>query len=150
MTSSSSTGVLARVPELIRGAPREQGGTLWRLVAGARQLDAHVLRLGPGAEVASHVEPDLDVLLYVTEGDGWLVADGTRRELTPGTVVWIARGTPRGIGADPTGLTYLTVHRRRPGRAARPAATRGPCAGCGRPPRDPGARFCCDCGTRLG
>ncbi|MEV3872544.1 hypothetical protein [Streptomyces sp. NPDC049906] len=156
--SSSSTGVLARVPELVRGAPRGHGGALWRLAARARQLDANVIRLRPGATVAAHVEPDLDVLVYVTGGGGWLVVDGVRQEALPGAVVWLPRGTAREIGADGDGLTYLTVHRRRPGLTIRrgPVATGAgaqeapePCGECGQPTREPGARFCARCGTAL-
>lgn len=65
-------------------------GALWRLAEPGRQLDANVVRLPPGHGVDTHREPDLDVLLLVLAGHGTLTA-------------------------GPEGLTYLTVHRRRPG-----------------------------------
>lgn len=65
-------------------------GALWRLAEPGRQLDANVVRIPPGQEVGTHREPDLDVLLLVLAGHGTLTA-------------------------GPEGLTYLTVHRRRPG-----------------------------------
>lgn len=68
MAPSSRPGVLARLAELTSGVPAGQGGALWRLAEEGRQLDANVVRLPPHGRVAEHVEPDLDVLLYVTAG----------------------------------------------------------------------------------
>ncbi|MFJ6571181.1 cupin domain-containing protein [Streptomyces sp. NPDC091292] len=125
MTSSSTTGVLARVPELLRGVQPEQAGAVWRLSAQARQLDAHVVRLGPGAPLVAHVEPDLDVLLYVTGGSGWLTTGGSRQDLVPGSVAWLTHGTARTLVAGDEGLSYLTVHKRRPGLAMRSSTAPG-------------------------
>ena len=49
--------------------------------------------------------------------------DPERLSLTEGVVCWLPHGSARAIEAGPAGLTYLTVHRRRPGLriAARPA-----------------------------
>ncbi|MFF2848261.1 hypothetical protein ACFVT5_18355 [Streptomyces sp. NPDC058001] len=171
MMSSSSTGVLARVPELLRGVPPEQAGAVWRLSAEARQLDAHVVRLGPDAPPVAHVEPDLDVLLYVTGGSGWLTTGGSRQDLVPGSVAWLTHGMARTLVAGGEGLSYLTVHKRRPGLAVRSSAApdkggadrdgtegngargRGArsvvCADCGHFPREWDARFCARCGARV-
>ncbi|MER0245930.1 hypothetical protein AAHZ94_28930 [Streptomyces sp. HSW2009] len=48
---------------------------MWRLSPDQRQLDANVIRLPAGAEVAAHLEARLDVLLYVIDGGGRLFND---------------------------------------------------------------------------
>ncbi|WP_309235277.1 hypothetical protein [Streptomyces sp. TRM64462] len=168
MAASPAPGVLARMPDLVRAMPAERGGVLWKLTPEARQLDANVVRLAPGAQVASHVEPDLDVLLYVVNGRGTLVTeeDEEPQPLEGGCVVWLPHGARRGLEAGPHGLDYLTVHRRRPGMTIRHAPGAGGaseraggepaclldrvCPECGRlAPEAPDVRFCGRCGTRL-
>jgi quercetin dioxygenase-like cupin family protein len=90
-------------------------GALWRLAEPGRQLDANVVRVAPGAGVGAHTEPDLDVLLLVLAGDGALTTGRDRRSLAAGALVWLPHGAARGLVAGEDGLTYLTVHRRRPG-----------------------------------
>jgi hypothetical protein len=118
------------------------------------------VRLAAGAGVAEHVEPDLDVLLYVADGAGRLVADGRPQELAPGALLWLPRGTRRSLTAGPDGLAYMSVHRRRPGmtiRSARPEPAGGEpacllnrlCPECDRPATESDARFCTRCGTEL-
>ncbi|MFF4760179.1 cupin domain-containing protein [Streptomyces sp. NPDC001292] len=103
-------------------APPVPGGVLWKLAESGRQLDANVVRLAPGAGVAPHREPDLDVLLFVVAGSGVLGAGtgGEPRQLTEGAAVWLPHGSTRSLTAGPDGLAYLTVHRRRPGMRIRP------------------------------
>ncbi len=80
-----------------------------------------MVRLPPAGRVEAHTEPDLDVLLLVLGGDGTLTdAAGERRPLGEGGLLWLPHGCERGIDAGPRGLTYLTVHRRRPGMRIRP------------------------------
>ncbi|WP_353946760.1 cupin domain-containing protein [Streptomyces sp. HUAS MG91] len=137
-------------------------GALWRLDGAARQLDANVLRLRPGTRGTPHVEPDLDVLLYIAEGGGTLWRAGAEEELVPGTVLFVPRGEERAVGAGDDGLVYLTAHRRRPGmtirRAAAPVTAQGGeapcllprvCADCGRATDESDARYCARCGKRL-
>ncbi|NEA51276.1 hypothetical protein G3I35_34630 [Streptomyces sp. SID10815] len=102
--------------------PPLPGGVLWKLAETGRQLDANLVRLAPGGRVAPHAEPDLDVLLFVVGGDGVLgagTADEPRR-LTEGAAVWLPHGSTRSVAAGADGLSYLTVHRRRPGMRIRP------------------------------
>ncbi|OAH12273.1 cupin domain-containing protein [Streptomyces jeddahensis] len=122
MAPPSEPGVLARMADLLGETPAEQGGAVWRLAGPGRQLDANVVRLAPGADVGAHAEPDLDVLLYVTDGGGRLDIDGGRHTLGPGSLTWLPRGTSRSLSAGPDGMVYLTVHRRRPGLRIRSAA----------------------------
>ncbi|MEU5028073.1 cupin domain-containing protein [Streptomyces milbemycinicus] len=157
------SGVLGRVSELMREVTADRGGALWRLAAEGRQLDSNVIRLPAEARVDFHVEPDLDVLLYVADGSGWLDVADTRQELEPGCVAWLPHGARRALSAGADGLVYLTVHRRRPGLAIRGAvrevaAPEGGepacllhrvCAECGRLAQERDARYCARCGTLL-
>lgn len=161
MASPSRPGVLARLSELTGGVPAEQGGALWRLAVERRQLDANIVRLPAGSQVAEHVEPDLDVLLYVTEGDGRIEVDGVQQDVAVGSVVWLPRGTRRALDAGPDGLVQLSVHRRRPGLAIQGAGSRSDeggeaaclldrvCPECGRLATESDARFCARCGEEL-
>ncbi|MES4906557.1 MULTISPECIES: AraC family ligand binding domain-containing protein [unclassified Streptomyces] len=162
----SVAGVQGRVSDLMREVTADRGGALWRLAAEGRQLDSNVIRLPADGRVDFHVEQDLDVLLYVTGGSGWLEVADARQELEPGCVTWLPHGTRRALSAGADGLVYLTVHRRRPGLtirsaarpAARPAAPEGGepacllnrvCTECGRLAQESDARYCARCGTRL-
>ncbi|QDY79589.1 hypothetical protein [Streptomyces qinzhouensis] len=116
-----TAGVLARPADIGTGSG-DRGGAVWRLAESGRQLDANIVRIRPGARVATHVEPDLDVLLCVVGGDGELTTDGGPQPLEPGCVAWLPHGSRRAVTAGPAGLVYLTAHRRRPGLTIR----RGP------------------------
>ncbi|MFI0897487.1 cupin domain-containing protein [Streptomyces sp. NPDC020983] len=96
-------------------AAGDPGGVLWKLSEPGRQLDANVVRLGPGARVAPHVEPDLDVLVLVLGGSGELAGGEAPQALGEGSLAWLPHGSHRSLSAGSEGLTYLTVHRRRPG-----------------------------------
>ncbi|MFI7063754.1 hypothetical protein ACIBL3_22400 [Kribbella sp. NPDC050124] len=63
----------------------------------------------------THIEPDLDVVLVVVAGDGSLGTPEGRQEVASGNLVWLPHGAVRALTAGATGLSYLTVHRRRPG-----------------------------------
>ncbi|MFC9112074.1 MULTISPECIES: AraC family ligand binding domain-containing protein [Streptomyces] len=106
------TAALAAVDDAAAGA-------LWRLAESGRQLDANVVRLPPGHRVDTHREPDLDVLLLVLSGHGTLTAPDGEHPLPAGTLTWLPHGSTRSLAAGDDGLTYLTVHRRRPGMTIR-------------------------------
>ncbi|MEU5837508.1 hypothetical protein ABZ820_28070 [Streptomyces diacarni] len=156
-----ASGVLAQLTELLPQLPADGGGALWRLDRTGRQLDANLVRLAPGAEVGAFVEPDLDVLLYVTDGSGRLETDSGTETLRAGSVVWLSHGSRRALSAGERGLMYLSVHRRRPGPAiGRPGGGAGEageaacllnrvCDGCGRLATERDARFCYRCGEPL-
>jgi quercetin dioxygenase-like cupin family protein len=91
------------------------GGARWRLGEPGRQLDANVIHLPAGRHVGTHREPDLDVLLVVVAGSGTLGTPRGRQAVAEGNVVWLPHGSTRDITAGEDGLSYLTVHRRRPG-----------------------------------
>nr|WP_225845883.1 hypothetical protein [Streptomyces sp. HPF1205] len=106
-----------RAPAGLDPAP---AGALWKLAEPGRQLDANLVHLPAGERVGAHAEPDLDVLLLVVAGGGAVeTPEGTER-LADGALFWLPRGSTRAIAAGPEGLSYLTVHRRRPGMQIRP------------------------------
>lgn len=53
-------------------------------------------------------------LLLVIAGDGTLGTPEGSEPLAQGRLVWLPRGSTRSITAHSEGLSYLTVHRRRP------------------------------------
>jgi quercetin dioxygenase-like cupin family protein len=100
-------------------------GALWRLAEPGRQLDANLIHLPAGQCVDTHTEPDLDVPLVVLAGQGTIgTAHGPQR-LVEGALIWLPRGSTRRFAADANrgddraGLSYLTVHQRRPGMQIR-------------------------------
>ncbi|GAA2823639.1 cupin domain-containing protein [Kribbella solani] len=93
-----------------RGEDAPESGAWWTLAESGRQLDANLVHLPPGRHVGEHVEPDLDVLLVVVEGSGTI-----GEPVSTGSLVWLPHGSRRELTAGPDGLSYLTVHRRRPG-----------------------------------
>ncbi|WSV72709.1 hypothetical protein OG623_34450 [Streptomyces sp. NBC_01012] len=101
------------------GTP-EQVGVLWKLAESGRQLDANLVRLPAGEHIGTHAEPDLDVLVLVVTGAGTMHTPEEQLSLVAGALVWLPHGSTRSITAGPDGLTYVTVHRRRPGMQIRP------------------------------
>ena len=61
-------------------------GAAWSLPHGG-DLDANLVRLGPGDGIASHDNYEVDVLVHVLDGSGEVVLDGTSRSLAAGATV---------------------------------------------------------------
>lgn len=99
--------------DIIAAAESDGRGAVWTLDPSDRDLDANLIALPAGDAITPHRGPALDVLVHVVAGSGRLETDGGPVDLRPGTVAWLPRGTVRGFTAGPTGLRYLTVHRRR-------------------------------------
>jgi len=95
------------------GAP--SAGARWKLAEPGRQLDANLVHLPAGGRVDTHAEPDLDVLFLVVAGHGRMDTDDSPIELADGALCWLPHGSTRRITAGADGLSYVTVHRRRPG-----------------------------------
>ncbi|WP_121703144.1 hypothetical protein [Streptomyces sp. E5N298] len=95
-------------------------GALWKLAEPGRQLDANVVRLPAGGRVDAHTEPELDVLLLVLDGAARLDSADGGQPLRTGVLTWLPHGSSRAVEAGPDGVTYLTVHRRRPGLRIQP------------------------------
>ncbi|OEV04221.1 hypothetical protein [Streptomyces oceani] len=100
-------------------------GVLWKLAEPGRQLDSNLVHLPAGQVVDTHAEPDLDVLLLVVAGRGTLRTPESELVLTEGLLTWLPRGSSRGLTAGDAGLSYLTVHQRRPGMRIRRRHTEG-------------------------
>lgn len=90
-------------------------GAVWKLPSSRRDLDANIIHLQAGSKIDSHVGPDLDVLVHVLQGNGELITEIETLILQPESLLWLPRRSRREIVAGPQGLTYLTVHPRRPG-----------------------------------
>jgi len=95
-------------------------GALWKLAESGRQLDANLIHLPAGHRVDTHTEPDLDVLLLVLAGDGTLTTPPDSQHMSEGALLWLPHGSTRSLTAGEDGMSYLTVHRRRPGMQIRP------------------------------
>jgi quercetin dioxygenase-like cupin family protein len=100
-------------------------GALWKLSESGRQLDANLIHLPPSRRVDTHTEPDLDVLLLVVAGSGTVDSTDGPHTLAAGSLLWLPHGCRRSVTADAAGLSYLTVHQRRPGMQIRRRAARG-------------------------
>jgi quercetin dioxygenase-like cupin family protein len=95
-------------------ATPDAGGAIWKLAEQERQLDANVVRLRPGHPVAAHDGPNLDVIMLVLAGSGAVSTEAGELVLGAGSMLWLPRRSRRAITPGPDGLTYLTVHPRRP------------------------------------
>jgi quercetin dioxygenase-like cupin family protein len=114
--TSDHTPPIARALCDVRAlVPNEAGGVRWKLAEPGRQLDANVVHLPPDGRVDTHAEPDLDVLLLVVAGQGTLTSGDGTESLVEGALCWLPRGSVRRLDAGPEGLSYVTVHVRRPG-----------------------------------
>ena len=114
----ASPRVLCDIRALSTSIP-PPAGAVWKLAERGRQLDANLIHLPPRQHVDTHTEPDLDVLLLVLAGDGTLGATDGTLHLTGGILAWLPRGSTRSLTAGKDGLSYLTVHQRRPGMQIR-------------------------------
>lgn len=115
MSSTPAPGVITDTARLVRDAADGDRGALWRLAEPERQLDSNVIRLAPDAEVAGHVEPDLDVLVCVVGGSGQLETAGGARSWRPAR--WSGCRTARGARSPPDRTGSVTS----PCTAAAPA-----------------------------
>lgn len=103
-----------------RDSELDAAGAVWKLDTTVRQLDANVIRLRPAGRIESHHGPDLDVLLFVVAGSGELVTILDAVPLRAGHIVWLPRRSERSLVAGPDGLSYVTVHPRRPALSLEP------------------------------
>jgi len=104
--------------------PMSRGGSAWQLDPATRGLDANIIDLPPGDEIAAHAGPDLDVLIHVLTGSGVLETDGGEIALDAGALVWLPPRSRRRFVAGPGGIRYFSVHQRKPGLSIGRAPTR--------------------------
>lgn len=114
MTEQPVVRILADVRELVEDSPVPSGAR-WTLAEPGRQLDANLIHLPAGHQVDTHTEPDLDVVLVAVAGDGSIGTPDGAQAIAGGNIAWLPHGSTRSVTAGADGLSYLTVHRRRPG-----------------------------------
>ena len=112
MTDPESASASAVALDEIIAAQLAGDGVHWSLDAEA-DLNVNLAHLGPGSRVAAHTNDECDVAVIVLAGSGRLRLDRSDHELAPHVLALAPRGIERSITAEPDGLTYLTVHRRR-------------------------------------
>ena len=96
----------------LASVPTGSGGAIWSLPHGG-DLDANLVRLDPGQAIGAHVNDDVDVLLVVHSGTGDLEVEGQTGQLGVDHLALIPKGSQRSIVAGPSGIAYLSIHRRR-------------------------------------
>ena len=98
-------------------------GAAWKLDVRERDLDSNVIRLAPEDGIEAHEGPDVDVIIHVIAGTGRLDTELGPVGLSAGALVWLPRRARRGFTAGPEGLSYLTVHQRKPSLTLIPSHT---------------------------
>lgn len=83
--------------------------------AESEQLNVTVLSWERGRGLEAQVNQDLDVVFIVLEGEGEAIVEDDKIALRPGVVLPIAKGLRRAVTSTSERLTYVSVHRRRPG-----------------------------------
>jgi mannose-6-phosphate isomerase-like protein (cupin superfamily) len=93
--------------------PHQNSGPQWG--AESDDLDATVLSWEHGRGVAWSVNNELDVAMVVLEGEGEARIGGEVVHLKPGVTILIPKGAHRSVITTSQRLTYVSIHRRRPG-----------------------------------
>ena len=106
--------VLGNAFEIASRPDSGRGGALWALDPDPRHLDSNVIRIPAGDRIEPHDGPDLDVLWLILAGAGVVESGPETIEVSAGDLIWLPRRSPRSVVAGPGGLTYLTVHGRKP------------------------------------
>jgi quercetin dioxygenase-like cupin family protein len=86
-------------------------GPLWGLQS--EDLNATLLAWPPGHGVAEHTNDELEVIVVAIEGSALVTVGDREHQLAEGQLLLIPRGRSRAIVAGPSGVRYLSVHRRR-------------------------------------
>lgn len=102
-------------------------GVQWSLV-GDRELEVNVVHIPADEGIAEHLST-VDVVVVGTAGEGRVSIDAVPCELRTGLLVFVPSGTTRSFRAGATGLTYLTIHRRRDEGLAMGPTRAGPLPG---------------------
>jgi mannose-6-phosphate isomerase-like protein (cupin superfamily) len=91
----------------------QQSGPQWG--AESDDLNATVLSWEEGRGVAWSVNNELDVVMVVLDGEGEARIEDEVVQLKAGVALLIPKGAQRSVIASSQWLTYMNVHRRRPG-----------------------------------
>jgi quercetin dioxygenase-like cupin family protein len=99
--------------ELVQSA--EGDGVHWTLETSS-DLNVNLVHLDAAHVVGEHTNDEVDVVIVVLGGRGWLTVDGHVTELTTHVVANVPRMSRRSVrAADEESLDYLSIHRRRSG-----------------------------------
>ncbi len=98
--------------EEVAASAGDRAGVVWTLEAG-EDLNANLVRFGPGRGVGEHINDEVDVLVLGVSGSGIVIVDDEEHALESGRLVFVPRGSRRCIRSASDGFAYLTVHRRR-------------------------------------
>ena len=79
------------------------------------ELNLTLLSWPAGEGPTEHVNDERDVVVVVIDGEGTALLDGVQHDLRRGHAVIVPIGVNRAITAGPSGLRYLSIHRRRGG-----------------------------------
>lgn len=74
---------------------------------GEREIGVDEIRIEPGCAFPLHTHPGAHIL-YVTQGQGYLHAEGRNRVIRAGDSVFVAAEFPHGV-SNPTGSTGVLV-----------------------------------------
>mgnify|MGYP003335621286 CR=1 FL=1 len=69
---------------------------------------ADMLRFNADQKTSLHTHPG-NHILFVVEGDGWLVFDDDRHDLTKGTCYFVPGSTPHQVIAGSNGMFLLSI-----------------------------------------
>jgi quercetin dioxygenase-like cupin family protein len=86
-------------------------GPLWG--AETQDLNATLLAWPAGGGPGDHVNDECDVLLLVLAGSATVFLDAMPHTMQAGDAMVLERGKRRSVSAGPSGVRYVTVHRRR-------------------------------------
>jgi uncharacterized protein (DUF2249 family) len=115
LASTPAPQILCDAHSLLAGPLHgDPAGAIWQLPVSERQLDANIIHLRPEEQIGAHDGPNLDVLMLVLAGSGEIGTAAATLPLSIGTLAWLPRRSHRSINAGDSGLSYLTVHTRRP------------------------------------
>lgn len=93
----------------------EGDGVHWTLETSS-DLNVNLVHLDAAHHVGEHTNDEVDVVIVVLGGRGWLTVDGHATELTTHVVANVPRMSRRSVrAADDASLDYLSIHRRRSG-----------------------------------
>jgi mannose-6-phosphate isomerase-like protein (cupin superfamily) len=95
--------------DLASGGP----GIVWS--QASEDFNLNLMVLARNAEIAVHVNGELDVLLIAVEGQATIAIDDRAEDVRAGQAIVIPRGAQRSMRAGSEGFAYLTCHRRRRG-----------------------------------
>jgi mannose-6-phosphate isomerase-like protein (cupin superfamily) len=88
-------------------------GPLW--TQSSADLNVNLITFDAGQGVPPHANHEVDVLIVVVAGDGFLEVDQVSRPIRAGQACLVPKGATRALRSGGGPFAYLTCHRRRAG-----------------------------------